>query len=852
MGRRVCGAVFSCRASGKVWGRAGADLLLVTTALCTGLALMQGKAAAQTQVQSQTQATVSAGQPAQAQAAQVSFSVPAGPLGSSLATFGRQAGVQVTYLASVASGKTSAGFTGMASREQALAAILSGSGLVYSFPNATTAAISAPASGGASADGATVLDKVTLQGQGGATEGTGSYTTGVMGTAAGMPLSIRETPQSVTVVTRQRLEDEGSTTLKDALDSAGGISIQKYDSDRTEFIARGFTVGEFQYDGVVIQNEGIYDFGLSNADMTIYDRVEIVKGANGLMQGAGSPGAAVNLVRKRPTETLQGYFTGTAGSWNTYRGEADVSGPLNKSGSLRGRIAGAFEDAESYLDHYEKQSFTLYGILEADITDNTTVAVGADYQQNRPRGSSWTGLPMFFSDGTRTDWDVSTNPAAQWSRRDTFTSNIFLTLDHEFENGWQANFSYDHRRNGHDSVLGSAGSGYPDPVTGAGVYQYVGKYTGRLVNDTVDFRASGPVEVFGRDHELVFGATASHKTTKGPLYGYGGVNYDPAVPNFFTWTGDTEEPDFELTGRYEKSLTQYGAYAATRIKPVDDLSFILGSRASWYEFDDKGSYDNASGTWSGASRYSANGRITPYAGVVYDLNDTYSVYASYTSIFKPQGNQDITGSYLDPEEGHSYEAGVKAAFWGGALNTSAAVFMIQQDNVAETAGYDVDLGRYYYTAADGVTTKGFELEASGEVMPGWNVYAAYTYAHARKANDERVYSFLQTTAPENMIKLSTTYRLPGRLNKLTVGGGIRWQDRIYGYVWSPADVYEDISQDPVLLVDLMAKYELTEKVDITFNAKNVTDEKYYVGLGNFDTGYYGEPRSFSVSTKFKF
>ncbi len=238
--------------------------------------------------------------------------------------------------------------------------------------------------------------------------------------------------------------------------------------------------------------------------------------------------------------------------------------------------------------------------------------------------------------------------------------------------------------------------------------------------------------------------------------------------------------------------------------------------------------------------------------MVYDINDTYSVYASYTSIFKPQENQDIGGNYLDPEEGHSYEAGVKAAFLGGRLNAGGAIFMTKQDNVAETAGYDLELGRNYYTAADGVTTKGFELELSGEITPDWNIYASYTYAHARKADGERVYSFIQTAPPENVIKLYTTYTLPGNWERLTVGGGIRWQDKIHGYVWSPSDVYEDITQKNVLLVDLMAKYKVTEKVDVTFNVKNLLNEKYYAGLGNFDTGFYGEPRSFSVSTKFKF
>ncbi|QRM56981.1 TonB-dependent siderophore receptor [Sinorhizobium sp. BG8] len=789
-------------------------------------------------------------------AGKTQYTIPAGPLGAAITRFGDRSNLQVLYPADLVRGKQTAGLSGSYTPEAALAQLLANTGLTYRFTSANTVTISdprlTPAGVSGLIDGSTPLDPIQVEGLGQTTENTGSYTTGQMSTATGLPLPIRETPQSVTVVTSQLMQDQEATTISDALTSATGITLQQYDSDRTEFFARGFALTEFQYDGVVVQTDGVYDYGLSNADMTIYDRIEIVKGANGLLQGAGSPGAAVNLVRKRPTDEFQASLTGGVGSWQTYRTEMDVSGPLNADGSLRGRFAGSYENGESYLDHYKKEKFTLYGVLEADITDNTTLTVGSDYQRNLPRGTSWTGLPMFYSDGTTTDWDVSTNPATDWSRRDTYTNNYFATLAHEFDNGWNLDLTFNHRRDGHDSVLGSAGGGWPDPVTGAGVFQYVGKYEGRVIQNTFDVKASGPIELFGREHDLMVGATASRSTDKGPWYSYGGVGYDPSVPNFFEWDGDTEEPDFDVLGRYETKLVQYGTYAAVRLKPTDDLSVILGSRISWWDFDDKGTYDNATNTWAGAASYSVKGEVTPYFGVVYDVTDVYSVYGSYTSIFKPQGNQDASGNYLDPEQGHSFETGVKGSFFDGALNTTAALFLTKQDNLAEQAGYDPVTGTYYYTAADGVTTKGFEIEASGEIRPDWNIYAGYTYSHARKKNGDRVYSFVQTAAPENVVKLFTTYRLPGEWEKLTIGGGVRWQDKIYGYVWSPANVYEDFTQKNVFLVDLMARYSFNEKVDVTFNVKNALNEKYFTTLGNFDTGFYGEPRSFNVSTKFKF
>ncbi len=842
-------------AFGSAWGIAGGG---AARAALTGVSCLALSAA--------LHAPPAGAQPAAVQAsAGVSVAVPAGALENGLLSLGRQANLRMLYPSSLTAGKRTAGVSGRLTPQQAVTQLLAGTGLRATFTGGNTVQIFDPSASatGVLPAGAIPLDTIDVQGLAssdpGRTEGSGSYTTTQMSSSTGLPLSIRETPQSVTVISRQRMDDQNIRTFKEAMENTTGITSQHWDNNRVEFMSRGFKLTEFRYDGVPVDADGAIDHGLATVDMAIFDRVEVTKGASGLLQGAGNPGAAVNLVRKRPTKTFQGSVAGSVGSWNNYRTDLDLSGPLNEAGTVRGRFAAALLDGNSYLDHFHKRREVLYGVIEVDLTDNTMLTIGSDYQKDKSRGAQWGGLPLFYSDGTRTDWDISTNPGARWSRDDFSVNNYFATLEHNFDNGWKAVGSFNHRRSMSDYMLGSASAGFPDPVTGAGVSQFIWKESPKSIQNTVDLKVSGPIEVMGRTHDLMFGVMTTHKSEKGPYYDDPSnplvtlPTYDPTVPNFFTWTGNSPVPDFPLVGRTENSYSRTGAFAATRLKPVDRLSIILGGRVDWWSFDDKGTYIDPLGSWLYPSQYAVNARVTPYAGIVYDLTDVYSLYGSYTNIFAPDGFRDINRNFLPPTEGDSYEAGVKAAYFGGALNLTAAVFMIQQKNFHEFAGFDPITGDNYYRSIDGVTSKGFELELSGQLAPGLQVYAGYTYTHARTADGSLVYSYIQTTAPENVVRLFATYRLPDQWDRWTIGGGVRWQDAIHGYVnFNPFGVRQELVQGDVFLLDLMARFRVTDNIEIAFNATNLLNQKYYSVFGNYDTGVYGEPRRYTVSTRFKF
>ncbi|VVO10857.1 Ferripyoverdine receptor [Pseudomonas fluorescens] len=699
------------------------------------------------------------------------------------------------------------------------------------------------------------LGATTISGQalGATTEGTRSYTTGSTSSATGLPLSIRETPQSVTVITRQQMDDRGVQSIGDALRNTPGISTQKYDSDRTEFSARGFAITNFQYDGVNIPYDGVYGENPNNGDdASSLDRIEIVKGATGLMTGSGDPSATVNLIRKKPTKEFKASISGTVGSWDAYRGVGDISGSLNDTGSVRGRFVGAYSDKNSYQDHYSQKKDLFYGILEADLTPDTLLTFGIDKSSTTPRGSSWTGNPVYFSDGGRTDFPRHFNPGADWSRRDFDDITYFASLEQALANDWEFKASFDQKTTDHDTRLASASGGNPDRATGEGMFLYWGRWEGHRVQNTADVNVTGPFSLGGREHELVAGFMASHSRQTGATYDTSAFAMVPG--SIYDWNGDLPEQNFPKNGKYERTQSQNGLYLATRLHATDDLSIILGSRLSTFKYNEDYSYYPGAGLDDTHASYKEHGVVTPYAGVVYDLDDTYSVYASYTSIYQPQTYKDAAGSTLAPVEGDSYEAGLKAAYFDGRLNASLAFFRIEQDNVAESIGTNLVTNEGIYKAVDGATTKGVELELAGEVADGWNVSAGYTYARTRDADEQRIYGYpLSTTKPEHVVRTFTTYRLPGALDQVTVGGGISWQSAFYGQIYSPTvGDYTSIKQGGYTLVDLMSRYEYNEHLSFTVNANNVFDKRYLTGLGNFDTTYYGEPRNVMLTTKWDF
>ena len=766
------------------------------------------------------------------------YSIAPGSLDAVLGSFGQQSGVMIAVDSSLTTGMRSSGLSGNFAVDEGLQRLLAPLGLQAITDGDGYRVVARPAQG----NGELQLQatQVTSNQLGTITEGSGSYTPGTIATATRMVLTPRQTPQSITVITRQHMDDFGLNSIDEVMRHTPGITVSTFDSERTNYYARGFSVENFQYDGIPTLRNSAYSSGQTLSDMAIYDRVEILKGATGLLTGAGAPGATINLIRKKPTREFKASIDVGAGSWDNYRTQVDVSGPLTDSGNIRGRAVAAYQDKHSFMDRYKRKTGVYFGTLEADLSDDTLLTLGFDYQNNDPHASGWSGSrPLFDRNGERIDVKRSYNNGANWSRWEQTTQSVFATLEHSFANGWVGKGQLTHQVNSYDAPLGSVMSG-PFPATGLSSI-YANKFTGNTRTDAADAYFSGPFSLAGREHELVIGASASSAHWQGKDYG-NPTFLSANVIDFWNFDGKTTEPDWGAPTQYNDTTTrQTAGYISARFNLTDDLNLLLGTRLANY--------------WlTGDYHTTETGRLVPYVGVTYDLNDNFTAYASYTDIFMPQTyNRDRNNKVLEPDEGKNYEVGIKGEFYGGRLNTSLAYFEVHESNRAEPdAEYNADPTNpsiLYASVGTKAKAKGFEAEMSGELAPGWQAQAGFTHKVIRGSDDEKI----STWEPEDQLSLYTTYKFKGPLDRLTIGGGARWQNRSWQNIYNRAkDQYQDFSQDAYWLVDAMAKYQVSEHLSTTLNVNNLFDKQYYTNIGFYNTAYYGDPRNVMVNTRWDF
>ncbi len=659
--------------------------------------------------------------------------------------------------------------------------------------------------------------------------------------ATGLGLTATETPQSVSVLTAQRILDQNLDTIADVAANAPGISIQSLDNVRNTFSARGFEIDRYQIDGVPLPWSLAGNAAETLSDVVLNDRVEVVRGATGLMTGVGDPSASINLIRKHADASeLTGYMSASGGRWDDYDITADVGAPLAFDGALRGRVVAKYSEQDSYQDIYKGKDAVYYGVLEGDITQSTLLRVGFSTQQADPAGVFWGGLPAQSTDGRITDWSRSQTTSADWTQWSTENDNYFVNIIHTFDNGWRLRGDYNRLVNSWatrliylsgsvDSDSGILYSGVDadgQPVEAA---PFLYRSKGESELNSWNFQLNGDFDLFRQEHEFALGSLHSDQTSVARQYGVTADSYVP-LGSFYQWDGSYPEPIWltPTTKVQDQTTEEKGYYGAIRISASERLKFILGARvASW----------NIHGfAWSGPFDYGQDDEVIPYAGALYDITDDHRVYASYTEIFKPQNARDANRKLLDPLIGESGEVGLKSVWLNGMLETSVAAFLIRQDNLAQNTGViDPQTMETIYVAVNGTESKGFDVEAVGSITDAWRVSASYTWFEAEDKHGNDV----NTDSPRELFKLFTTYDW----NRWTFGGGVNWQDRIYAGV---------LEQDSYALVNLMARYNVNEKLSVQANIDNLFDEEYYNMLGFYGQYRYGRPTDYSVRVTYNF
>ncbi|MEQ0848103.1 Fe(3+)-pyochelin receptor FptA [Pseudomonas aeruginosa] len=675
-------------------------------------------------------------------------------------------------------------------------------------------------------DGETELPDMVISGEStSATQPPGVTTLGKV------PLKPRELPQSASVIDHERLEQQNLFSLDEAMQQATGVTVQPFQLLTTAYYVRGFKVDSFELDGVPAL---LGNTASSPQDMAIYERVEILRGSNGLLHGTGNPAATVNLVRKRPQREFAASTTLSAGRWDRYRAEVDVGGPLSASGNVRGRAVAAYEDRDYFYDVADQGTRLLYGVTEFDLSPDTLLTVGAQYQ-HIDSITNMAGVPM-AKDGANLGLSRDTYLDVDWDRFKWDTYRAFGSLEQQLGGGWKGKVSAEYQEA--DSRLRYAGSfGAIDPQTGDGGQLTGAAYKFKSIQRSLDANLNGPVRLFGLTHELLGGVTYAQGETRQDTARF--LNLPNTPVNVYRWDphGVPRPQIGQYTSPGTTTTTQKGLYALGRIKLAEPLTLVVGGRESWWDQD------------TPATRFKPGRQFTPYGGLIWDFARDWSWYVSYAEVYQPQADRQTWNSEpLSPVEGKTYETGIKGELADGRLNLSLAAFRIDlENNPQEDPDHPGPPNNPFYISGGKVRSQGFELEGTGYLTPYWSLSAGYTYTSTEYLKDSQNDSGTRysTFTPRHLLRLWSNYDLLWQDRRWSVGGGLQAQ--------SDYSVdYRGVSmrQGGYALVNMRLGYKIDEHWTAAVNVNNLFDRTYYQSLSNPNwNNRYGEPRSFNVSLR---
>jgi len=789
---------------------------------------------------------------AQVQVAYV-FNLPAQALSDSLSQLGNQTRINVIFEPGAVTGRKAPALRGRYELKQALTKLLGGTGLTARFTDATTVVIkstahSSPSSSGAgkSQDSTLLLPTVVVTG----------HAQDLTATRANTPL--KDIPQSVSVISRETLDQQNATDVASALQYATGFTLVQDSSQDTYIYSRGFLVNTIHIDGGAPTRVNLGGVGVTSLDLSEYDGLEVLRGSDSLFGGMGNPSATVSLQRKEPTATPQAQFEASIGSWSQRRLVGDVSGPLTASGTLSGRLVVSADDQDYFYNIASQRNRKIYGILKYDMGPSTTLEVGGSYQKESGV-NNFAGLPR-YDDGADPHLSRSLALTAPWAtERNTFTE-LFAKLDHHFNDSWRlkVDATQVYQRTPEDTS-----AGYEGPIGSA-----TGLLTTPLTANTgsgydnqqmLDATVTGSFDWLGQKQQVMFGADYQHEVTPSaqliPNPSSGAVidpfAFDPALYP----APDLSPGNILAAVNANFKIIQSGIYGAFRFHPTENLALLVGGRLSDYRSNqeiDVSVYGQAFPP--SINNYKDSNKFTPYVGITYALSPHYTLYGSYADIyFTSGGDQTKDHTQLAPANGVNMEAGIKGAWFDNTVNGSLALFKIDQSGIG---ALDPSVPPSYNCCfiSSTIKSKGFEAELSGPITPNWQVTAGYTYDIHQTTN-----AYFVSALPRNLFKLWTNYHLPAAWRRWSVGGGLLAQttNRVAectGYADdSSCSQFARFRQGSYVIAALRAEYLFNDHWSASLNLNNIFDRTYYQTLGQLELGnWYGAPRNFMFKVVGKF
>jgi len=627
------------------------------------------------------------------------------------------------------------------------------------------------------------------------------------------------------------MDDRNMVTPADALQQVTGVKMELgSDVYSNNYYARGYSMSQMQ-DGM----PGMYG-NYQQYDLAIYDRLEVVRGPFGLLQGSGNPSGTINFVKKLPRDRFAISAAASGGSWDNYYGMFDVTGPLTKNKSVRARLVMSGQDRDFFWDRDHEQNWTDYGIIEADLFGPQTTFFLSLLQQEVDN-PGYSGNPSYTT-GPLIHFPWSFSPYPKWNKYIYRNQEVMSGVEHKFDSGWIAKVKVRHSEQ-HQHTHEAYPSTGVNPTTMTlsyivreGQYQYEW--------NAMDLYVYGPFDLFNRTHKLLLGWNYDSFSSGPNANGSRRVNnisiFDLGILN--------DEQYARKTNGGNSEYWQSGYYGKLQIQVFKPLTVVLGGRLSDYTSQSRNVYPSTPTAWKRG--YRVHNELTKYGAIIYDVHKNVSLYASYSDIFVPQSSRTWPDGILDPRVGEQYEIGSKGEFFDKKLNVYVAAFSSQDKN---RANEDPDHPNYYLPRGV-VETQGLEAEIVGSPLPGLDLFAGWTYATTKyKKDDDYQGQDYNTWMPTQMLKLWGLYHFQGGLLKnFSLGGGAN------AYSDAKTQGRNYIHKQPTyVLFNAQAGYKFSKNLSATFSCNNLFNKKYYADLGAYNVyNTYGEPRSFMLTLRASF
>ncbi|KTT14938.1 MULTISPECIES: TonB-dependent siderophore receptor [Pseudomonas] len=779
-----------------------------------------------------------------ADASQVSstYAIAPGPLDEVLNQFARQAGITLSSTPALTQGLQSKGLHGQYSAEQALGVLLAGSGLTAANQGNRTFIVQAQPAEAALALPDTDIRGFTLGNALGSMEG---YNATHSQVATKSSLALVETSQSVSVVTRQQIDDQGSQTVAQAMRYTPGVMTNPYGAThRYDYVAmRGFndgSVDNIYVDGLKSMGDnGTYS--TMQVDPYFLERIDVLKGPSSVLYGRSSPGGLVALTTKKPVFTAFHQVQASVGTQGQRGLGFDTSGPLDADERIAYRLTGLADASDTQFDHNKEERYAIAPSLSIDFSEDTSLTLQA-YLQHDPNGGYHGGNPadgmLSKRNGVRlSDHFFEGEPGIDNYER---TQQSFsYQFEHRFNDVFTArqNFRYQDSDVSMDQVYSA---GWADADSAVLNRAYTGGDE-RLHSYIIDNMVQAEFFTGIAKHTLLLG-TDYQRRKADVSWRYGTVDpLDAANPQY-------GNGNLQVLGenRYQRRLQQTGVYLQDLVE-LDQWRFSLGLRQDWV----KVSEDNRD-TDTRVSDKRSN--FTTRAGVLYLFENGLAPYVSYSESFNPNTVSDQDGKPLAPTEGTQWEAGIKYQPPGSDNLYTASLFRIEQENLASKQP-DED----FYRPVGQVRSQGLELEAHVQVTDNLKLLGGYTYTDIEysKSMPSLVSSGLDnkgnspTQAPEQMVSLWADYNFrQGALDGLKLGGGVRY----VGHSWADAENSRKVPS--YTLVDASLGYDLgklgLKGLDVRLNANNLTNQRYITSCASLNYCYMGEERNVSATVSYQF